>query len=166
MLHHHELEKYTFFFSQMAENRSFSFTIQSGVSQFAFIHLQAIEQTFITLKTKTNNHLYKRRSLMLDTIRLQVCQHYDLYRCGPTQSTSPRVLSTGWIKCKQVKMSVRENSLNCLVFQNEMFSTDYKSCKLSSINIQIDLDKNRQWCSSKHCLLTSGILKVSKLLQK
>lgn len=73
---------------------------------------------------------------MLNTIKLQACQHYDLYRCGSTQSTSPDVLSTGPVECKQVKMSVRENSLNCLVFQNEIFSTDYKSFKLSSINIQ------------------------------
>lgn len=93
MLHHHELEKYTFF-SQMADNRKvLTLPYQSGVSQFVFIYLQAIEQTFITLKTKqtkspkTNKTTFtKRRSLMLDTIRLQECQHYDLYRCGSTQS--------------------------------------------------------------------------------
>lgn len=52
MLHHHELEKYTFF-SQIANNRKvLPLPYQSGVSQLAFIYLQANKQTFITLQNK------------------------------------------------------------------------------------------------------------------
>lgn len=52
MLHHHELEKYTFF-SQRANNRkALTLPYQSGVSQLAFIYLQANKPTFITLQNK------------------------------------------------------------------------------------------------------------------
>lgn len=52
MLHHHELEKYTFF-SQIANNRKvLTLPYQSGVSQLAFIYLQANKPTFITLQNK------------------------------------------------------------------------------------------------------------------
>lgn len=45
MLHHHELEKYTFFFfSQIDDDRKvLTLPYQSGVSHFAFILLQATD---------------------------------------------------------------------------------------------------------------------------
>lgn len=68
MLYHHELEKYTFFFSQIDDNRKgLTLPYQSGVSQFAFIYLQATDhpqekkkktQTKQNTETK-HSHRYK-----------------------------------------------------------------------------------------------------------
>lgn len=60
----------------------------------------------------------KEGQQMLSTIKLPVCQHYDLYRCACTQFSSPGALSTEDIKCKQATMPVSETSLNCLIFPN------------------------------------------------
>lgn len=61
MLHHHELEKYTFF-RQIANRKVLTLPYQSGVSQLAFIYLQANKQSFITLQ---NNN--KKKTTQTET---------------------------------------------------------------------------------------------------
>lgn len=63
MLYHHELEKYTFFFSQIDDNRKgLTLPYQSGVSQFAFIYLQATDHPQEKKKKPKQNKTQKQNT--------------------------------------------------------------------------------------------------------
>lgn len=63
MLYHHELEKYIFFFSQIDDNRKgLTLPYQSGVSQFAFIYLQATDHPQEKKKTQTKQNTETKHS--------------------------------------------------------------------------------------------------------